>query len=81
MVALPVSITDTDVTRRVVAKHLDPSGTGVSDVMTSNPTCVSMSDSAMDALATMVENHFRHLPVVDDSGAVVGLLGYSQVSE
>jgi CBS domain-containing protein len=28
----------------------------------------------MDALGTMVENHFRHLPVVDDSGAVVGLL-------
>eukprot|EP00957_Ditylum_brightwellii_P183131 13948281-Ditylum_brightwellii.AAC.1 len=28
----------------------------------------------MDALATMVENRFRHLPVVDDSGAVVGLL-------
>jgi len=67
-------ITDTDVTRRVVAKHLDPSGTGVSEVMTANPTCVAMSDSAMDALGTMVENHFRHLPVVDDSGAVVGLL-------
>ena len=67
-------ITDTDVTRRVVAKHLDPSATGVSEVMTANPTCVAMSDSAMDALGTMVENHFRHLPVVDDSGAVVGLL-------
>ena len=35
-------ITDTDITRRVVAKHLDPASTGVSDVMTSNPTCVSM---------------------------------------
>ena len=36
-------ITDTDVTRRVVAKHLDPSVTGVSEVMTANPTCVAMS--------------------------------------
>ena len=36
-------ITDTDVTRRVVAKHLDPSITGVSEVMTANPTCVAMS--------------------------------------
>ena len=67
-------ITDTDITRRVVAKHLDPASTGVSEVMTANPTCVAMSDSAMDALGTMVDNHFRHLPVVDDSGAVVGLL-------
>jgi signal-transduction protein with cAMP-binding, CBS, and nucleotidyltransferase domain len=67
-------ITDTDITRRVVAKDIDPSSSTVSVAMTPNPTCVSMSDSAMDALGTMVENHFRHLPVVDDSGAVVGLL-------
>ncbi|KAL7556939.1 hypothetical protein ACA910_005291 [Epithemia clementina (nom. ined.)] len=67
-------LTDTDVTRRVVAKDVDPATTSVSEVMTPNPTCVSISDSATDALATMVENHFRHLPVVDDSGAVVGLL-------
>ncbi|EEC47330.1 predicted protein, partial [Phaeodactylum tricornutum CCAP 1055/1] len=67
-------MTDTDITRRVVAKHIDTSATSVSEVMTPNPTCVAMSDSAMDALTTMVENHFRHLPVVDDQGSVVGLL-------
>lgn len=66
--------TDTDVTRRVVAKHLDPSSIVVSKVMTKNPTCVAVSDLAMDAMSTMVENHFRHLPVIDDSGGVVGLL-------
>jgi len=68
-------ITDTDITRRVVAKYLDPASTSVNDVMTANPTCVSMSDSAMDAMGTMVENHFRHLPVVDDAGSIVGVLG------
>lgn len=67
-------ITDTDVTRRIVAKQLDAATTSVSKVMTSNPTCVALSDSALDALTTMVENHFRHLPVVDDEGTVVGLL-------
>ena len=67
-------ITDTDITRRLVAKHLDAASTSVSKVMTPNPTCVSMLDSAMDAMTTMVENHFRHLPVVDDKGGVVGLL-------
>jgi len=66
--------TDTDLTRRVVARHFDASSTEVSTVMTKNPTCVSMNDLAMDAMSTMVENHFRHLPVVDDSGGVVGLL-------
>ena len=42
--------------------------------MTANPTVVSLDDPAMDALSTMVENHFRHLPVVDSKGAVVGVL-------
>jgi CBS domain-containing protein len=67
-------MTDTDVTRRLVAKKLPASTTCITDVMTANPSCVSMSDPATDALVTMVENHFRHLPVTDDSGAVVGVL-------
>jgi len=67
-------ITDTDVTRRVVAKQLPAGSTIVSDVMTANPTCVSMADSAMEALITMVENRFRHLPVTDENGGVVGCL-------
>jgi len=67
-------ITDTDFTRRVVAKRVDPENTPISAVMTPSPTVVSTSDLAMDALTIMVENHFRHLPVIDDDGAVVGLL-------
>jgi len=67
-------ITDTDVTRRVVAKHLPARLTKVSDAMTANPTCVLMSDSAMEALCTMVDNRFRHLPVIDANGNIVGCL-------
>jgi len=68
-------LTDTDVTRRVVAKHLEPHRTSVSQVMTTGPTCVHADDPASDALAVMVENNFRHLPVVDkNTGSVVGLL-------
>eukprot|EP00934_Nitzschia_sp_Nitz4_P007240 Nitzschia sp. Nitz4//scaffold121_size67750//41550//50848//NITZ4_006072-RA/size67750-augustus-gene-0.40-mRNA-1//-1//CDS//3329534363//7230//frame0 len=72
--ALAGIITDTDVTRRVIAKHLDVTSTSVESVMTANPTCVTSTDAAMDALSMMVENHFRHLPVLDESKAVVGLL-------
>jgi CBS domain-containing protein len=67
-------LTDTDFTRRAVARNIDPETTPVSAIMTPDPTCVALSDSALDALTTMVENHFRHLPVVDDEGAVVGVL-------
>ena len=58
----------------MVARDLPAGTTNVAKVMTANPTVVSMKDPAMDALSTMVENHFRHLPVVDDNGAVVGVL-------
>ncbi|KAL3773236.1 hypothetical protein ACHAW5_008975 [Stephanodiscus triporus] len=68
-------ITDTDVTRRVVAKNLLASKTCVADVMTSNP-----SYPATDALMTMVENQFRHLLSLTLSGTVVGV-GYCEIKE
>ena len=50
-----------------MAKHVDTASTSISTVMTPNPTCVAMTDLAMDAMSTMVENHFRRLPVVDEA--------------
>ena len=67
-------LTDNDVCRRVVAKSVDPLSTCVSEVMTAGPKCVRSDESALDALEMMVDNHFRHLPVLDRDGAVVGLL-------
>ena len=67
-------LTDTDITRRVVSKNIDAATTSVSEVMTSDPKCVHMEDSAMDALGCMVENHFRHLPVINNDESICGLL-------
>ena len=67
-------LTDNDITRRVVSKYVDPSATIVSEVMTAQPKCVCTEDSALDALEMMVENRFRHLPVLDEGGCVVGVL-------
>ena len=66
-------VTDNDITRRVVDQDVSPEA-GISTVMTAAPKCVFMDDSALDALEMMVENRFRHLPVLDDEGRVVGLL-------
>ena len=57
-------ITDTDVTRRVLANHLDPNRVRVVDVMTEQPACVSEEGTAFEALSLMVEGRFRHLPVI-----------------
>ncbi len=66
-------ITDTDITRRVISKKLCPSEC-VQKVMTVNPVCVKMEDSAIGALGIMVERHFHHLPVTNNTGMVAGLL-------
>ncbi|DAZ92418.1 TPA: hypothetical protein N0F65_000202 [Lagenidium giganteum] len=71
-------LTDTDAARRVVAKGLDPKTTPISSVMTPQPSCVTMDDSAIDALNLMLGGKFRHLPVVNQSGQVVGLLNVAK---
>ena len=67
-------LTDTDVARKVVSLGLDPESTPVSQIMTTSPQCVRATENAVDALCTMVERRFRHLPVLDANGAVVGVL-------
>ncbi|KAL3915840.1 MAG: hypothetical protein SGILL_005457 [Bacillariaceae sp.] len=66
-------ITDTDITRRVIAKSVDHVNSTVSEVMTANPKAVQSNDSATEALVMMIQHRFRHVPVLD-SGAVVGVL-------
>jgi signal-transduction protein with cAMP-binding, CBS, and nucleotidyltransferase domain len=72
--ALVGILTDKDVTNRVIANRADPTSMLVSEVMTANPMTVKASDNAIDALCLMIERRFRHLPVLDEHGAVVGML-------
>jgi acetoin utilization protein AcuB len=42
--------------------------------MTRNPTTAKPQDALKDAIWKMEHGHFRHLPVVDDSDKVIGML-------
>ena len=42
--------------------------------MTRDPHVVSTDDPAMDALSTMIDNHYRYLPVMDTDGKISGIL-------
>ncbi|MGH6661839.1 MAG: CBS domain-containing protein [Rhodospirillales bacterium] len=66
-------VTERDMTRRVVAKGLDPNKTQLADIMTKNPDTLSPDDSAFDALELMQARNYRHLPVVED-GKCVGMV-------
>ncbi|KAI0050730.1 CBS-domain-containing protein [Auriscalpium vulgare] len=68
-----------DLAYRVTADGLDPHTTPVSHVMTRSPMVTRDTTSATEALQLMVQRHFRHLPVCNEEGNVVGLLDITKV--
>ena len=48
-------------------------------IMSADPVTVSPSTTLDDAISLMQDHNFRHLPVVDRRGALVGLLTQSDV--
>jgi hypothetical protein len=56
-------------------KKLEASSTVASTIMMPSPIWVSVTDSAMDTLTLVTENHFCHLPILDKDGSISGLLG------
>lgn len=52
----------------------------VSDLMTWSPICVHTDDTLAMAWKWMSEERIRHLPVVDEDGALVGLLSHRDLA-
>jgi CBS domain-containing protein len=66
--------TERDLMEKVVHRGLDPDGTVVSDVMKSTPICVTPTTGRSEAVDLMIRNRFRHLPITDSEGCLVGML-------
>lgn len=62
-----------------VAKGLDPMGVPVSAVMTRKVKTVSPDTSLDVAMDLMMAKDIGHLPVVDDAGALVGIVSKTDV--
>ena len=60
--------TERDVLKKLALSGRDPEKVPVSELMTTPVETVSPQTSPDAALASMLEHHFRHLPVVDSSG-------------
>jgi CBS domain-containing protein len=71
--------TERDVLRRLSLSGLDPGQTPVREIMTTPVEMATLSTTAGEALATMVERHYRHLPIVDDDGRLLGMLSIRNV--
>jgi CBS domain-containing protein len=66
--------TERDVMAKVVLNKLNPETTPVAEVMTSPVVPIHVDASVSDALRVMIDRHIRHLPIVDQDAAVLGML-------
>ncbi len=73
--------TERDVMNRVVLDRRDPETTPVRDVMTKDVVTAKRDMPYGEALQLMVGRHFRHIPVLDDDGKVVGILSARDLYE
>ena len=66
--------TASDLLRRVVAQGRRLDVTPLADVVTSRLTVAHADTACENALGLMVQNHIRHLPIVDERAHVRGML-------
>jgi len=66
--------TERDALNKVMAPALDPDTTTLASVMVSDPQTIGADKPLAYALYMMAEGGFRHVPVVDASGAPVGMV-------
>jgi CBS domain-containing protein len=70
--ALVGLVTERDI-RRVVAEGMSPD-TSVSSVMSRDPDTFDPDLDVWDAAAWITESGYRHLPVMDDEGTLLGVV-------
>jgi CBS domain-containing protein len=66
--------TERDVLRKLALSRQDPKEIRVRDVMTTPVEMATLATTPGEAMSTMVDRHFRHLPVVDSNGKLLGML-------
>src|SRR5262245_26743985 len=73
-------VTERDVLRRVVAERRDPAGVIVAEVMTHDIVVCGPETDVDEASYLMKEKRVRHLPVIDQSHGMVGLISIGDVN-
>lgn len=66
--------TERDALNKVLATGVDPETTKLAQVMVSDPMTIRADKRLGYALAMMSDGGFRHVPVVDDNGAPLGMV-------
>jgi CBS domain-containing protein len=73
--------TERDVLRKFSLSGRDPAQTPVRELMTTPVELATRETGPGEALVIMVERHFRHLPVADNDGKLLGMLSIRNLLE
>jgi CBS domain-containing protein len=74
------TLTDRDIAVRVVAEGRDPGSTPVGEVASKNVVTVEPAQNLDEALSLMAQHQIRRLPVVEESGRLVGVVAQADVA-
>ncbi len=67
-------LSERDYARKIILKGRSSRDTNVRDIMISPAITISPDCSTAEAMQIMTDHRIRHLPVVDDKGAVEGMV-------
>jgi CBS domain-containing protein len=71
--------TERDVQKRMSLSGRDPNTTPIREMMTTPVEMATEETTEGEALSVMIERHYRHLPIVDACGHLLGMLSIRHV--
>ncbi len=73
--------TERDVLAKFALSGRDPKTTNVRELMSSIVEMATEETTPSEALAVMLERHYRHMPIVDEHGKVLGVCSIRNILE
>jgi CBS domain-containing protein len=73
--------TERDVLAKFALSGRDPAATPVRELMSPMVEMATAETTPAEAFRVMLERHYRHLPVVDERGKVLGILSIRNILE
>jgi CBS domain-containing protein len=74
------TVTDRDITTRVVAEGKDPESTKVTEIASTDLVTIDPQQDLDEALRLMAKHQVRRLPVVEENGRLVGVVAQADVA-
>jgi CBS domain-containing protein len=74
------TVTDRDITIRVVAEQKDPQSVQVREIASTDLVTIDPQQDLDEALRLMAQHQVRRLPVVEEDGRLVGIVAQADVA-